>query len=197
MVRPEERPSFLPGLGWSVSAYYTPNTTPRGAHDDLGNPLGRSSLAMFDMEFRYRIPQTWVELRGEYVRVNFGSPVNLRVNNYSDPTNNVGRFMYGYSGEVAFHVPLGTILNSKWKAVPFYRYSYQNLQTCADGQPGGLIGIDLCLATGAGQTRFQDFGVAVFPSPNIVLKATYQRVRNNNPRGAQSDSILGGLGFFF
>ena len=48
---------------------------------------------MFDAEFRYRIPNTWVELRGEYVRANFGSPVNLRANNDGDPTNNVGRFM--------------------------------------------------------------------------------------------------------
>jgi hypothetical protein len=190
-------PPALPGLGFSVSAYYTANTTPRGAHDDLGFPLGRSSLTMFDAEFRYRIPKTWVELRGEYVRVNFGSPINLRANNDVDPTNNVGRFMYGYSGEAALHIPLGTILNGEWKAVPFYRYTYQNLQTCAYAQPGGVAGIDFCLATGAGQTRFQDFGVAVFPSPKIVLKATYQRVRNNDPVGPQSDSILGGVGFFF
>jgi hypothetical protein len=50
-------PPFLPGLGWSVSAYYSPNTTPRGAHDDFGNLLGRSSLTMFDAEFRYRVPR--------------------------------------------------------------------------------------------------------------------------------------------
>jgi hypothetical protein len=190
-------PPFLPGLGWSVSAYYTPSTTPRGAHDDFGNPLGRSSLTVFDVEFRYRIPKTWVELRGEYVRATFGSPVNLRANNDSDPTNNVGKFMYGYSGEVALHIPLGTILSSEWKAVPFYRYTYQNLQTCGYAQPSGVAGTDFYLPTGAGQTRFQDFGVAVFPSPTIVLKATYQRVRNNNPIGAQADSILGGVGFFF
>jgi hypothetical protein len=190
-------PAFLPGLGLSVSGYYSLNTTPRGAHDDLGNPLGRSSLTMFDAEFRYRIPYTWLELRGEYVRTNFGSPVNLRANNDGDPTNNVGKFMYGYSGEVALHIPLGTILSSEWKAVPFYRTTYQNLQTCGYAQPSGVAGTDFCLSTGAGQRRFQDFGVAVFPSPKIVLKATYQRVRNNDPLGAQSDSILGGVGFFF
>ena len=190
-------PPFLPGLGWSVSAYYSPNTTPRGAHDDFGNPLGRSSLTMLDAEFRYRIPKTWLELRGEYVRATFGNPINLRANNDLDPTNNVGKFMWGYSYEAALHIPLGTILSSEWKAVPFYRYTYQNFQTCAYGQPGGVAQADLCLQTGNGQMRFQDFGVAVFPSPNIVLKATYQRVRNNNPLGAQADSILGGVGFFF
>jgi hypothetical protein len=190
-------PPSVPGLGWSVSVYYTPNTTPRLAHDDFGNLLGRSSLTMFDAEFRYRVPKTWLEFRGEYVRAIFGSPINLRANNDSDPTNNVGRYMYGYYGEVAMHIPLGTILNSEWKAVPFYRYTYQNLQTCGYGTPGGLACVDFCLPTGAGQTRFQDFGVAVFPSPKIVLKATYQRVRNNDPAGANSDSILGGVGFFF
>jgi hypothetical protein len=49
-------PAAIPGLAWSVSTYYTPNTTPRGAHDDMGNLLGASSLAMFDAEFRYRVP---------------------------------------------------------------------------------------------------------------------------------------------
>jgi hypothetical protein len=184
-------PPALSGLGFSVSAYYTPNTTPRGAHDDFGNPLGRSSLTLFDAEFRYRVPHTWLELRGEYVRAVFGNPGNLRANNDTDPTNNVGKTMYGYSYEAALHIPLGTILSSEWKAVPFYRYTYQNFQT------GGFAGTDFNTPTGAGQTRFQDFGLAVFPSPKMVLKATYQRVRNNDPLGAQADSILGGVGFFF
>jgi hypothetical protein len=190
-------PPILPGLGWSVSAYYTPNTTPRGAHDEFGFPLGRSTLTMFDVEFRYRIPQTWVELRGEYVRANFGNPVNLRANNDGDPFNNVGRFMWGWSGEIALHIPLGTILSSEWKLVPFYRYTYQNLQTIGYAEFTGVAGSEISLPTGAGQTRFQDFGLALFASPKIVLKATYQRVRNNDPLGAQSDSILGGVGFFF
>src|SRR6202035_1513803 len=55
-------PSFLPGFAGSVSAYYTPNTTPGGAHDDMGNFLGHSSLTMFDAEFRYRVPSTGLDL---------------------------------------------------------------------------------------------------------------------------------------
>ena len=91
---------------------------------------------MFDAEFRYRVPKTGLELRGEYVFVDFGNPDNLRANNDGDPTNNVGKSMYGYSGEIAYHIPLGTILNSEWEAVPFYRYTYENLQT------GGFAGTD-------------------------------------------------------
>ena len=33
-----------PGLAWSVSAYYAPNIEPRGAHGDLGNLLGATSI---------------------------------------------------------------------------------------------------------------------------------------------------------
>jgi hypothetical protein len=184
-------PPVLPGFAGSVSAYYSPNITPRGAYADTGASLGRNSLLLFDAEFRYRVPNTGLELRGEYVRASFGNPANLRANNDSDPTNNVGKSMFGYSGEVAYHFPLGTILNSEWEAVPFYRYTYQNLQT------NGFVGTDVNAPTGAGQLQFHTAGIAVFPSPKVVLKATYQKVINKDPAGANSDSVLGGVGFFF
>ena len=184
-------PPAIPGLAGSVSAYYSSNTTPRGAHDDLGNFLGKSSLTMFDAEFRYRVPQTGLELRGEYVKAMFGNPANLRANNDSDPTNNVGKAMVGYSAEAAYHIAMGTILGSEWEAVPFYRYTYENLQTA------GFAGTDVNGPTGAGQMQFHSAGIAVFPSPKLVLKATYQKVINKDPAGAKSDSILGGVGFFF
>jgi hypothetical protein len=182
---------FTPGLAWSVSAYFAPNIEPRGAHGDLGNPLGQTSMGVYDAEFRYRIPQTWVELRGEGVFVTFGNPANLRANNDSDPTNNVGKTMYGFSGEFDLHVPMGTILNTEWEAVPFYRYTNQNFQTA------GFAGTDANMPTGAGQTQFHNVGVAIFPSPKVVLKATYQKVINKDPAGANADSVLGGVGFFF
>jgi hypothetical protein len=184
-------PPALPGFSGSVSTYYTPNVTPRGAYADNGMPLGRSSLGMFDAEFRYRIPDTGFEVRADSVFVSFGDPASLRANNDSDPTDNVGKSMYGYSGELAYHLPLGTILTSEWEAVPFYRYTFQNTQT------GGFAGIDANTPTGAGQTQFHNLGIAVFPSPELVLKATWQKVINRDPAGAQSDSFLGGVGFFF
>ena len=99
--------------------------------------------------------------------------------------------MWGYSGEVAYHVPLGTILDSEWEAVPFYRYTRQDFQTA------GFAGTDDNTPTGAGQRQYHTAGVAVFPSPKVVLKATYQRVIDKSIVGALSDSFLGGLGFFF
>jgi hypothetical protein len=184
-------PPSIPGLAWSISGYFSPNIEPRGAHGDLGNPLGMTSMGVYDAEFRYRIPDTWVELRGEGVFVSFSNPAALRANNDTDPTDNVGKTMYGASGEIDVHVPMGRILNSEWEAVPFYRYTYQNFQT------PGFAGTDLNLPTGAGQTQFHNIGVAMFPSPKMVLKATYQKVINNTPGGANADSILGGVGFFF
>jgi hypothetical protein len=194
-------PSF-PGFSGSTSFYYSPNTTPRGAHGSLcGNPacdvlvdgaaLGTSSLTMIDSEFRYRVPDTGLELRGEGVYVAFGNPANLRANNDTDPTNNVGKYMYGASGEIAYHLPLGTFLSSDWEAVPFYRYTYENFQT------GGFAGTDENLPNGSGQLQYHTAGFAVFPSPKVVLKGTYQHVIDGEQGGAKSDSVLGGVGFFF
>jgi hypothetical protein len=195
-------PPSIPGFSGSTSFYYSPNTTPRGAHGSLcfnvtcditvdGAPLGDSSLAMFDSEFRYRIPDTGVELRAEGVYVTFGNPANLRANNDVDPTNNVGKSMYGVSGEFAYHIPLGTFIGSDWEAVPFYRYTYQNFQTA------GFAGADQNLPNGSGQQQFHTTGFAVFPSPQVVLKATYQHVIDGQEGGAKADSVLGGVGFFF
>jgi len=45
--------------------------------------------------------------------------------------------------------------------------------------------------------QFHNAGIAIFPSPKLVLKATYQRVKNRDPEGTHADSILGAVGFFF
>ncbi|MGC5340836.1 hypothetical protein ACPXBC_30150, partial [Escherichia coli] len=79
---------------------------------------------------------TGFEFRGEFVGVEFGNPANLRANNDGVDDNNVGKRQYGYSGEVAYHLPLGTIIGSQWEAIPFYRYTFENFQT------GGFAGSD-------------------------------------------------------
>ena len=184
-------PSFLPGFAGSTSVYFTPNTTPRGAHSDLGTTLGRSNLTLFDTEFRYRVPETGWEFRAEYARAFIGNPANLRANNDSDPENNVGRAMYGFSGEVAYHQRLGRALGTEWWAVPFYRYTYENFQM------GGFEGTDSNNPNGSGTMQFHTVGAAVFPTPKLVLKLDYQKVIDNTSHGARSDSVLGGVGFYF
>ena len=146
---------------------------------------------MFDSEFRYRIPNTGLELRGEGVFVTFGNPANLRANNDSDPTDNVGKTMYGFSGEIAYHFPHGHNPAQRMGGGAVLSLYLQNFQT------EGFAGTDANTPTGAGQTQFHNVGIAVFPSPKLVLKATYQKVINRDPAGAQSDSVLGGAGFFF
>src|SRR6266700_616957 len=184
-------PSFIPGFGGSTAVYYSPNVTPRGAYGDDGTLLGSNAMTIFDTEARYRVPNTGLELRAEYAYVNFSNPENLRANNDTDPTNNVGKDMYGYSGEIAYHVRMGTILGSEWEAVPFYRYTRQNLQT------GGLFGIDPDGSTGSGDMTFHDIGIAVFPSPNLVFKLDYTKIIDHSPTGPQSDRILGSVGWLW
>ncbi len=190
-LRLDYQPPFVPGLAGSTSVYFTPNTTPRNAYADTGAPLRHSSLTLVDSELRYRLPGTGFEARGEYVQVFFGHPGNLRANNDSDPTTNVGRTMYGLSGEVAYHVPIGTYLGSAWEAVPFYRYTYENLQT------GGFSGTDPNTPVGAGKLQLHTAGVAVFPTPKLVLKFTYEKVIDRERGGPKADSVLGGVGFHF
>jgi len=189
--RLDYQPPWLPGFAGSISGYYSPNTTPRGAHADNGGPLGKSSLTLLDTEFRYRVPETGLELRGEYIWVGFGNPANLRANNDADDSDNIGKSMYGYSGEIAYHLPLGTILESEWEAVPFYRYTFENLQT------GGFAGTDANAPTGKGRMQFHTAGVAIIPSPKVVLKLTYQKAINDDPAGANADYVLGAIGFSF
>jgi hypothetical protein len=184
-------PPFIPGFAGSTSVYFTPNTTPRGAYADTGARLGRSSLTMLDTEFRYRIPTTGFEFRGEYVQIFFGNPANLRANNDSDPTNNVGRTMYGLSGEAAYHLLLGQALGADWELVPFYRYTYEDRQT------GGFRGTDENQPLGFGKLQFHTLGAALFPGSKLVLKLNYQKVLDRERGGAKSDSILGGVGFYF
>jgi hypothetical protein len=125
------------------------------------------------------------------VQVFFGSPKNLRANNDTDPTDNVGSTMYGLSAEVAYHFPIGTYLGSAWQAVPFYRYTYEDLQT------SGFKGSDVNAPIGAGKLQLHTIGVAVYPTPQLVLKLTYEKVLDHEHGGAKSDSVLGGVGFYF
>ena len=192
------QPGFLPGFAGSSAVYYSPNVTPRGAYADdfladgvTPRPLGSNAMTIFDTEARYRVPNTGLELRAEYAFVNFSNPENLRANNDSDPTNNVGKNMYGYSGEIAYHIKMGTILGSEWEAVPFYRYTRQNLQT------GGMFGIDPDGSTGSGDMTFHDVGVAVFPNPSLVLKLNYTKIQDHSAIGPMADRVMGGVGWLW
>ena len=75
--------------------------------------------------------------------------------------------------------------------MPFYRYTYENLQT------GGFSGTDPNTPVGAGKLQLHTAGVAVFPTPKLVLKFTYEKVIDRERGGPKADSVLGGVGFHF
>jgi hypothetical protein len=184
-------PPFVPGLSGSSSVFFTPNVTPRGAYGDDGNSLGHNNVTMLDTEVRYRVPRTGFEFRGEVVDVIIGKPRNLRANNDGDTENNVGRNMWGFSLEAAYHIDLADRFRNGWELVPFYRYTYENLQT------GGFAGTDDNLPTGQGQRQFHTLGLALFPTPQVVLKVDYQFALDNAPDSPRADHLLGAIGFFF
>ncbi|HEX3133748.1 MAG TPA: hypothetical protein VHX44_09235, partial [Planctomycetota bacterium] len=113
---------------------------------------------------------------------------NLRANNDGDAENNVGQTMWGLSGEIAWHFQFP---NEGWEMVPFYRYTREVLQAV------GFSGADDNAPTGAGRVNYHTVGLATFPAPSVVLKITYQAVRDESSEGAKSDALLGGVGFFF
>nr|WP_315725993.1 MULTISPECIES: hypothetical protein [unclassified Bradyrhizobium] len=188
-------PSFLPGFAGSSAIYYSPDVTPRGAYATLPDgseaPLGKNAMTIFNTEARYRVPNTGLELRGEYVHVNFSNPENLRANNDLDDTNNVGKNMWGYSGEIAYHFRAP----NDYDIVPFYRYTRQNFQT------SGMLGSDLTNGlnnpTGSGDMTFHDVGLAVFPNPSLVYKLNYTKVIDHSAAGAMSDRVLAGVGWLW
>lgn len=188
-------PPVVPGLAGSTSFYYTPNTSARGAYgtraDGSTVSLGKSNLGLVDTELRYRIPATGVELRAEYVDAFFEHPVNLRANNDGDPENNVGKNMYGYSFEGAYHADLSNFGAKGWEFVPFYRYTKENLQT------GGFAGLDDNAPTGAGDRQFHTFGFSLFPTSKLVLKLDYQLASDDATDSPRSDHLLGSVGYFF
>lgn len=86
---------------------------------------------------------------------------------------------------------MGTILESAWEAIPFYRYTFENFQT------SGFAGTDLDAPTGKGRMQFHTAGIAIAPSPKVVLKLTYQKAINDDPAEANADYVLGSVGFTF
>lgn len=184
-------PPIAPGLSGSSSVFFTPNITPRGAFADDGHMLGHTSVTMIDTEMRYRMPGTGLEVRGDAADVIIGVPRHLRANNDGDPENNVGKHLWGFSLEAAYHIQLSERIRNGWEIVPFYRYTYENLQT------SGFAGIDDNLPTGQGRRQFHTLGVALFPTPQIVLKLDYQFALDDAPNSPRADHLLGAVGFFF
>jgi hypothetical protein len=140
-------PPFLPGFSGSSSLYWSEMTPERSNIKTSGkdnynygayypterDSLGSTQVWMFDTEFRYRIPRSPLEFRGEFVHVGLEGAHNLIANNDKVTWNNVAGFMNGWSGEVAYHIAMDSIKQGM-SLVPFVRYSRLNLQNGAAGE---------------------------------------------------------------
>jgi hypothetical protein len=184
------QPSMIPGLAGSSSGYFTV-TTPRVPQGSPFLVVGQTQLGMVNTELRYRMPNTGLELRGEYVALILGNHQNLIANNDGNPINNTGSHMWGTSFETAYHFDLKNLTGKNLEFVPFYRLSYLDLQT------GGYQGTDANVPTGQGDRMIHTFGGAFFVTPRVVLKLDYSIPMDESIFGPKSQRLQGAVGWFF
>lgn len=178
----------LPGLDASTSFYVT---------EVEGFAEAESYLGLWDIEALYRVPNTGLELRGEFAYWWIDDPQNLVVNNNASPTDDVGDQMYGWYVEAAYH-----FWPEAWKEgrgrdmelVPFIRYSDIVTQS---GLSSGSVKLD----NGTTNKDFLTVGLAYFLNPNFVVKADYRKNLNGSgdteTSGTNQDYFQLGAGVFF
>jgi hypothetical protein len=160
----------LPGLDASASTYIT----------QVEGLAGDSFVALWDIEALYRLPNTGLELRGDFAFWHIDEPENLVAtqNNIAAnaPSNapnrgdDVGDRMYGWYVEAAYH-----LWPEAWREgrgrdmdfVPFVRYS--SIHTQSELPDGGVYRDD-----GTANRDFLTFGFAYFLNANFVIKADYR-----------------------
>lgn len=160
----------LPGLDASTSFYVT---------EMQGFNRAQTLVALGDIEFAYRVPRTGLELRADFAYWQIEKPQNLLANNDADPLNNVGKAMYGWYVEAAYHFWPEAWRDGRGKEmdlVPFVRYT--DIATQTRMLPGSQE-----LDDGTTNRDFLTFGVAYFLNANFVVKADY-RVNLHGTSGA-------------
>lgn len=178
----------IPGLDASTSFYVTEMQT-----------FNRSQtwVALGDIEFAYRVPRTGLELRGDFAYWQLDKPANLVANNDANTLNNVGKAMYGWYVEAAYHFWPEAWREARGKEmdlVPFVRFTDIVTQT---RMPGGSFKQD----NGSANRSFLTTGLAYFLNANFVLKADYRFNLDGSAAvegdGANQDYFQIGAGVFF
>lgn len=177
----------VPGLDLSTSVYATRMRT--------FNEM-RSSAVLWDVEALYRLPGTGLEVRGDFAQWHFGDSQNLIANNNASAVDDVGDRMYGWYGELAYHLWPEAWRNGKganMDIVPFVRYS--EIRTQVDTFSGRT------LPKGTGNKDFVTLGLSWFLNENFVIKADYRKNLNSaggeTTSGANQDYFQMGVGMFF
>lgn len=178
----------IPGLDASASMYFSQPRTAPGRH---------ASLALWDLEALYRVPRTGLELRGDLAYWHIDSPELLLANQNSNPADDVGRRMYGWYVESAYHLWPNAWRQGRGESmdfVPFVRYSQIRTQS-------GLVGAGRELDDGTANKDFLTIGLSYFLNEHFVVKADWRRNLNGSTvselSGASQDYFQLGVGMFF
>ena len=175
------------GLDASTSFY---------AAETRGFDNSRTFVGLYDIEALYRVRNTGLELRGDFAYWHMDKPENLLANNDANLLNNVGKQMYGWYLEAAYHIWPEAWREGKGKqmdVVPFIRYS--DIVTQSQLPSGNK------LDNGTTNKRFLTVGAAWFLNPNVVLKADYRHNLDSSDatelQAANQDYLQLGVGMFF
>jgi hypothetical protein len=180
--------SGIPGLDASTSFYAT---------EMQGFNRSQSWVGLADVEFAYRVPRTGLELRGDFAYWHIDKPDNLVANNDANLLNNVGKAMYGWYAEAAYHFWPEAWRNGRGRdmdLVPFVRYTDIVTQTRLQGNSQKLD-------DGSANKDFLTVGASWFLNANFVLKADYRFNLNGSEavegQSANQDYFQIGAGVFF
>jgi hypothetical protein len=171
--------SGVPGLDASTSVYVT----------EVEGSGGETFVGLWDIEGLYRVPNTGLELRGDFAYWHINDPAELVANNNASATDDVGERMYGWYAEAAYH-----FWPDAWKegrgrdmdVVPFIRYS--QIRTQSDLLDGSGYRDD-----GIANRDFLTFGLSYFLNQNFVVKADYR----HNLDGTDVSATSGGSQDYF
>ena len=99
--------------------------------------------------------------------------------------------MWGFSLEAAYHIDLSDYVHNGWELVPFYRYTYENLQT------GGFAGTDRELANRSGSATISHSWRRSVPDATTRFETGLPIRADDAPDSPRADHLLGAVGFFF
>jgi hypothetical protein len=148
-----------------------------------------ATLALWDIEAIYRVPNTGLELRGDFAWWFIDHEENLLANNNASTTDDVGDSMYGWYVEAAYH-----FWPDAWRGgrgenmdlVPFARFSRIVTQN-------HLSTGNAALDDGSTNKDLVTVGLAWFLNENFVIKGDWL----HNLDDSDQDYFQTGVGMAF
>lgn len=148
----------------------------------MGQTLG-ARVSLFDLHAQYRY-RGW-HFRGLYAKGTLGDAALVNEANGLTGSSSVGEDQFGWYVEAAYDV-MALFPRGEWAIAPYLRYERLDTQ---DTVPPGFadnLATDQSLLT---------VGIDVKPISRVVIKADYQRIRNEALSGVNQLNVA--LGFLF